>query len=275
MPSPLLIFRLPPAGVAAVLLLAACGGGNDTRTCNGCQSPRRGSALNSAPAAGFHPKMLLGAEIGEPMAETPTRPDSAAMDLETDEYFSDEWRDSLVAGCPAEPDPSVGDVSLPSDAVGLDEAVVDRPDHIQPRWAADRGQGSCVACHDDSAPDDPYSAELDLRESITWAGRRVSNEKLTVRESCIDPYTGLPKPRGDKDGDFSVSVSMVNDVCDRLGHLLTKSLIGETTPCEDCSGEHTALGFERRQVAQVCMTWSEARYVVTVSAIKPRDFPAV
>ena len=45
----------------------------ETRTCNGCHSPRRGSAINSTPIAGAHVNTLLVAESGESMAETRTR----------------------------------------------------------------------------------------------------------------------------------------------------------------------------------------------------------
>src|SRR5690606_5669767 len=45
----------------------------EPRTCNGCHSPRRGSALNSAPIAGFHPNATMPGELGESMAETRTR----------------------------------------------------------------------------------------------------------------------------------------------------------------------------------------------------------
>ena len=65
----------------------------ETRTCNGCHSPRRGSAINSAPIAGFHPNTLLTAESGESMAETLTRLDPTALEVKPDMVFTDVWTD--------------------------------------------------------------------------------------------------------------------------------------------------------------------------------------
>ncbi len=54
----------------------------ETRTCNGCHSPRRGSALNATPIAGKQPNTLLVALSGESMAETRTRLDATALQSE-------------------------------------------------------------------------------------------------------------------------------------------------------------------------------------------------
>ncbi len=176
----------------------------ETRTCNGCHSPRRGSALNSAPVAGFHPNTLLAAESGESMAETRTRIDSAAMDLETYMRFVDVWTDPAAAGRNPDPELEITYDGLPAGVPVPSGGIINYPDHIQPLWTLDRGAGPCVLCHNSNNRDDPISRGLDLRDTVGGTGRLVSYEELLVGDPEIDPDTGLPVIRVDDDGDVEV-----------------------------------------------------------------------
>ena len=174
----------------------------ETRTCNGCHSPRRGSAINSAPIAGFHPNTLLTAESGESMAETLTRLDPSAMEVKPDMVFTDVWTD------PAQATPSADLVldysSLPPSVPAPVDGIVNYPDHIQPLWVLDRGIDTCVDCHNNNDADDPVSMGLDLRDTTGGTGRVVSYDEIMIGDPVIDPDTGLPELRVDEDGEIEV-----------------------------------------------------------------------
>jgi hypothetical protein len=176
----------------------------ETRTCNGCHSPRRGSALNTAPIAGYHPNTLLAAESGESMAETRTRMESAVMDLETDMSFSDVWTDPVAAGRAPDPDLEITYEGLPTGVEAPIDGIINYPDHVQLLWLADRGEATCINCHDNNDPDDPVSRGLDLRDTVAGTGRLVSYEELMMGDPVIDPETGLPQLRVDEDGEIEV-----------------------------------------------------------------------
>jgi hypothetical protein len=174
----------------------------ETRTCNGCHSPRRGSAINSAPIAGNHPNTLLTAESGESMAETRTRLDPGAMDLSADPSFTDVWTDPVVTT--ADPELTITYVDLPAGVAAPVDGIVNYPDHIQPLWIADRGADTCTNCHNSNDPDGPASAGLDLRDTISGTGRMLSYEEIMIGDPVIDPVTGLPELRVDDDGEIEV-----------------------------------------------------------------------
>ncbi len=162
----------------------------ETRTCNGCHSPRRGSALNASPIAGDHPNTLLQAQSDESMAETRTRLDPQVMDLATDMVFQDVWTDPVQAGRAPDPD-------LVLDYSGLVTLApingqIDYPFHIAPLWTRDRGADTCVGCHNSNIINDPVSVGLDLRTVYSGTGRLLSYDELMIGDPIIDPATGQP-----------------------------------------------------------------------------------
>ncbi len=173
----------------------------ETRTCNGCHSPRRGSALNSAPIAGFHPNANWSGELGESMAETRTRLDPAALELNTDLVYQDVWTDPVQAGRPADPDLLISYADLPPGVPAPVDGIINYPDHVQPIWEADRGADTCIGCHLSDDPEDPLSAGLDLRGTTSGSGRLKSYEEIMVGDPILDPDTGLPtinvRPNGE------------------------------------------------------------------------------
>jgi hypothetical protein len=160
----------------------------ETRTCDGCHSPRRGAALNSGTITGNHPNTLLAAQAGETMAGTHTRIDPTAMDLKQHIVFTDVWTDTSVAAAMA--DISIlytGNTSASDNlttAVPTD-GIINYPDHIQPLWTKDRGANTCTNCHNDVAA-------LDLRNLVSGTGRLVSYQELMLGDPVIDSVTGLP-----------------------------------------------------------------------------------
>lgn len=176
----------------------------ETRTCNGCHSPRRGSALNSAPVAGNHPNATMPGELGESMAETRTRLDPSALELAADPLFTDVWTDAAQAGRPADPALAIGYGGLPAGVPAPVGGIVNYPDHIQPLWEADRGANTCTACHFSGDPDNALTAGLDLRATTAGTGRLTSYEELMVGDPVLDELTGLPVLRVDEDGEIEV-----------------------------------------------------------------------
>ncbi|GLQ30044.1 hypothetical protein [Litoribrevibacter albus] len=159
----------------------------ETRTCNGCHSPRRGSALNGAGIAGNHPNTLLASNVesGESMAETATRLDPAKLILSTDLSFVDYWTDPSVRAA---------DADLTIDYSGLDTTimtapvggVINYPEHIQPLW-----DKHCVSCHNDPDSNNLVSAGLDLRNTTNARGRLQSYDELVIGDPLMDE-DGLP-----------------------------------------------------------------------------------
>jgi hypothetical protein len=176
----------------------------ETRTCNGCHSPRRGSALNSAPIAGAHANVLLAADPGESMAETRTRLYPEQMELRPDPIFTDVWTDPVLAGRAPDPDLVLTYDGLPASVPAPVNGIINYPDHIQPLWEADRGGNTCVGCHNVPTPDAPGSAGLSLLGTETGSGRMLSYEELMVGDPVIDPETGLPELRVMDDGEIEV-----------------------------------------------------------------------
>ncbi len=122
----------------------------ETRTCNGCHSPRRGSALNTTPIAGLHANVTMSAEPGESMAETRTRLNPPDLALKAHMVFQDVWTDEVAAGRAADPD-LVIDYSGLATLVPV-AGIINYPEHIQPLWMHDRGVNTCVTCHASNDP---------------------------------------------------------------------------------------------------------------------------
>jgi hypothetical protein len=157
----------------------------ETRTCDGCHSPRRGAAINSGSIAGNHPNTLMaGLELaGETMAGTRTRLNTSALNLKADMEFTDVW---AAGGTTPTPPISIRYDQLATTAPV--NGVINYPDHIQPLWARDRGSNTCTSCHSDPAL-------LDLRAGAAGTGRLTSYEELMVGDPVIDSATGLPQTR--------------------------------------------------------------------------------
>ena len=272
----------------------------ETRTCNGCHSPRRGSALNVSPIAGNHPLLfgrpandheihvhpglsassrlsaadpdgdnltffivqpprqgtvvitdtstgdftytansdaLLGPDIftfkvndgttdsneatftvfihakpladtGETMAEMRVRTFPEIAELQSDLLYTDVWGDRLNpcirvryvnnTDCFGKPLPAE-DLSTPVPQNGL----INYPEHIQPLWEKDRGPDTCTGCHNNDQTNDPRSAGLDLRATITGSGRQMSYQALLVGRIALD-VNGLPRLRQTTDGTLRV-----------------------------------------------------------------------
>lgn len=175
----------------------------ETRTCDGCHSPRRGSALNAAPIAGNHPNTRLAAASGESMAETRTRLDPMQLLIKADPQYSDVWTDPAKAG--RAPDPALAityaGLTTPAPAGG----IINFPDQIAPLFTADRGANTCTACHDNDVKTDPKSVGLDLRDTLSGTGRLTSYESLKLGDVLLDPVTGLPMITQNDEGEIKIA----------------------------------------------------------------------
>ena len=175
----------------------------ETRTCDGCHSPRRGSALNGTPIAGNHPNTLMPAASGESMAETRTRLLSAQLTLKPDMVYTDVWTDPAKAGRAPDPALSITYAGLTTKIpVG---GIVNFPEHIAPLFVLDRGANTCTNCHNNDVTTDPKSVGLDLRNTVSGTGRLVSYEALTVGAVILDPVTGLPMITKNDDGEIKLA----------------------------------------------------------------------
>lgn len=174
----------------------------ETRTCNGCHSPRRANPLNAGALAGNHPNTVttLVAAANETMAETRTRLQPSNLKLKPDIEYQDIWTNPAVRT----PDSSL---NITYSGLGLDSAtpagskgkgtptpskgVINYPDHIQPLWTKDRGANTCTTCHSDTSPD-PISRKLDLSTATAGSGRLVSYDELLIGDPELDAVTKLP-----------------------------------------------------------------------------------
>lgn len=191
----------------------------ETRTCDGCHSPRRGTALNVTPIAGNHPNTLMTAQPGESMAETRTRLDPSHLVPKQDMSYTDVWTDPVKAGRPADAPLSITYAGLttttPPAAVANYPvasityngattatpagAVQNFPDTVAPLFTANRGQNTCTNCHNNNITGDVHSAGIDLRDVPSGSGRVTSYESLTLGAVQFDA-NGLPTITIDDDG---------------------------------------------------------------------------
>ncbi len=174
----------------------------ETRTCDGCHSPRRGAALNSSIIKDTVPAALtttFARNAGETMAQTRTNNVASLLIPAMDISYTDVWADTAKTGGKKRADISLkytgntladgtadtaNDLATPVPTKG----VINYPDHIQPLWSRDRGANTCTKCHD-------ASAKLDLSGTLAGTGRMVSYEKLMLGDPKIDAKTGLPVTR--------------------------------------------------------------------------------
>jgi mono/diheme cytochrome c family protein len=164
----------------------------ERRTCNGCHSPRRGSAINAAPIAGDHANTTMaGQEVsGESMAETRTRLNPAVLQLSADMVFDDIWTPAASGVTP--------EASIQIDYAGLTtpaprDGVINYEEVIQPLW-----DKACVSCHGGASP----AAELDLTSSLSGNGRLLSYNELMIGDPVLGA-DGLPVIR-ERDGELEV-----------------------------------------------------------------------
>lgn len=225
----------------------------ETRTCDGCHSPRRGAALNSSVIKDTVPSALttsFSRNAGETMAQTRTNNVASLLLPSMDMAYTDVWADtSKTAGkkrpaislkytgntlADGTPDPD-NDLATPVPTKG----IVNYPDHIQPLWSRDRGANTCTNCH-------KASAKVDLSGTLSGTGRMVSYEKLMLGDPKIDAKTGLPVTRID-DGEVMIErlpalVEAMASEGDALG-LARKSRLMEIL-----SGQTLLASSEARQV---------------------------
>jgi len=135
----------------------------ETRTCNGCHSPRRSAgSINAAPVAGNHAN-AIGAET---MAQTRARlANQSGADLTDDLEFVEFWSNGLEADFTL----SLSNLTTPVP----DNGRIDYVQHIQPLWDKDRGANTCTNCHRNSLLSDPISAGLTLEGGLAGAGGRI------------------------------------------------------------------------------------------------------
>ncbi len=187
----------------------------ETRTCNGCHSPRRGGAINVSPIAGNHVNTLMTGAGDETMAETRFNANPTNYPIvKADMVHTDVWAIDLVN--------RTADITI--DYSGLTTAipangVVNYPEHVAPIWEATRTNStgaaittagtfsiadgadySCTTCHNANTPDavagtdDTFdrTAGLDLSSSVSGGGYVTSYSELMIGDPIIDSATGLP-----------------------------------------------------------------------------------
>ena len=187
----------------------------ETRTCNGCHSPRRATEpLNQLGVQGQPFSTLLRSDWTpsvdrESMAEVHFAQDSSIVDLMQDMVYREHWQCDPAAAPGSGND--CGREVLRIDYSGLTtpapvNGIIDYETHIQPLWGKVRpdllGQGqdgSCVDCHDSNQA----AAGLDLRNTLYGNGRMVSYQELLLGDPVLDPVTGQPQIR-ERDGELEV-----------------------------------------------------------------------
>ena len=194
----------------------------ETRTCNGCHSPRRGAALNGAGVANNHPR--ASASGSESMAESRFNNVSQTVaDLKRDPDYTDFWTPTYRTNPPFNVGIPAGDetgINISYDDLGTHghaailspvrarsgtcnsaswnpvncAIVINYETHIQPIWNA-----HCVSCHSDARRDGALS--LDVTRSAVF-GRLNSYQELLVGDPVI--VNGLPVITIDEDGEIRI-----------------------------------------------------------------------
>ncbi len=168
----------------------------ETRTCNGCHSPRRANPLNAGTLAGIHPNTVatLAAAANETMAETRTRLQPGNLVLKPNIEYQDVWTDPALRTPDSPLTITYSGLGLGPTApamIALTKGVINYPDHIQPLWTKNRGVNTCTTCHSDTGPD-PISRKLDLSTATAGSGRLVSYDELLIGDPELDAVTKLP-----------------------------------------------------------------------------------
>jgi hypothetical protein len=159
----------------------------ETRTCNGCHSPRRGGAINTGVVTNGHPNTLMAGTAGETMATTRTNAVPSVLNLKPEITFTDDWTNPATAT--ALPDINLRYTGNPDSAQDLQTpvptgGVINYEDHIQPLWDRDRGTNTCTTggCHDASVA----LRQLDLTSGRSGSGRMNSYDELLIGNPQLD-----------------------------------------------------------------------------------------
>jgi hypothetical protein len=182
----------------------------ETRTCNGCHSPRRGNPIPNSVA---HPGQSGGESMAETRFNSTKVTPTPSVNLKRDPDYQDIWTglyntangtsisaesditisyDDLNAGghthSPTIPSPvraSNGATCNASSWSPVDCAIViNYETQIQPVW-----DNHCVSCHSGTNPDGQLSLES-TRNAVL--GRYNSYQELLVGDIVLDPVTHLP-----------------------------------------------------------------------------------
>jgi hypothetical protein len=166
----------------------------ETRTCNGCHSPRRGASINDGAATlptGLLASLRSAHTAGSTMANTRT---PAGQDLVADMAFTDAWvepafkRPALAIKYTGNTNPADDMTTTAPATTGLRAGIINYPQHIAPIWAAARGGNTCTTCHNAS------DTVLNLEATTAGTGRLVSYEELVVGDPVLEA-NGMPKIR--------------------------------------------------------------------------------
>lgn len=164
----------------------------ETRSCNGCHSPRRGDPLViTQGTVGTHPNTTLAA-VGQPvdtMAEAMAGNSTfnGILNLKPDIEYSD-----VLALTAAEQTPcirvrysgntdcvtGIADGANDLTTAVPQNGVINYPEHVQPLW-----DKACISCH---SPSGAAADVLDLSGTLSGTGRLVSYESLLVGKVKLD-----------------------------------------------------------------------------------------
>lgn len=181
----------------------------ETRSCNGCHSPRRGDPIViTQGTVGTHPNTTLAA-VGQPvdtMAEAMAGSSTfnGILNLKPDIEYVD-----VLALTAAEQTPCVsmrysgnidcvtgtGNVANDLTTTVPQNGVINYPEHIQP--VLDK---ACVSCH---SPAGTAADVLDLSSTVSGTGRLTSYESLLVGEIKLDA-NNLPIITVNNDGEVEI-----------------------------------------------------------------------
>lgn len=169
----------------------------ETRSCNGCHSPRRGDPIViTQGTVGNHPNTTLSG-VGQP---TDTMAEAMAGDPAFDSILNltadIEYTDVLALNS-AQATPCIsirytgnidcstgsGDPTNDLTTAVPQNGVINYPEHIQPIWEA-----ACVSCH---SPGGSAEDVLDLSDNIAGSGRLVSYGSLLIGAIKLD-VNGFP-----------------------------------------------------------------------------------
>ena len=157
----------------------------ETRTCNGCHSPRRSTgSINVAPVAGSHPNAVGG----ETMAETRARLNNEAAPVLSP--YSAEFIEYWSNGLEADYKLSLDNLFTPIPVNGR----IDYVKHIQPLWDRNRGANTCTNCHNNSLLADPISAGLSLEGGVPGAGGYITSYTQLMEGPHQVDENGIPLP---------------------------------------------------------------------------------
>ena len=184
----------------------------ETRTCNGCHSPRRGTAINTGLSAAdlngtdyYHRNTVIGVPgasnpLGQSMAESRTQIFASALSLIRDIEYTDIWTDTNVPGATAGtpislnygslgahthaaiPAPVVAASGATCNGSNWDSAqcaiVINFQEHIQPIF-----NNHCIGCH---ATETTANGNLNLSANTTGTGRSLSYQELLMGDPILD-----------------------------------------------------------------------------------------